>query len=276
MSGHDSTLRLSAPDEASWIDPGVLGRLHRIVVVPASGAWSAMPGHRLPPGALLYGPESSGQRALVAWVASQLDVPLVTVDLTTALRPSVIAMLAATRRAIFERNCVLLLDGLDAVAAHSELRRHLGVYLDGLQTIDVEHRPLVMTTSDRPWALDPDWIGLGRLDRLVHVPPPQWDGRIARLTALGERCGLHLGDSVQVLAAATAGWSGADLDAVVAELVERITSGSMPLVAPAVASVVADYAEHRVDWRHQIAPWGAAVARRGRTDDLVGWLSAHG
>jgi len=276
MSGYDSTLRWPVPDDVSWVNPGVPDRLHRIVVVPASGAWSAMPGHRLPTGALLYGPESSGKRTLVASVASQLDVPLVTVDLTTALRPSVIAMLAATKRAIFERNCVLLLDGLDAVAAHPELRRHLGAYLDGLQTIDEDHRPLVMTTSARPWALDPDWIGLGRLDRLVHVPPPQWESRIARLAAQGERLGLHLGDSVQALATATAGWSGVDLDAVVGELAGLVTAGSMPLVAPAVASVVAEHGEHRVDWRDQIAPWGASVAMRGRTDDLVRWLSAHG
>jgi transitional endoplasmic reticulum ATPase len=86
--------------------------------------------------------------------------------------------------------------------------------LDGLTPLE---RVIVVGATNRPEAIDPAMLRPGRFDKILYVPPPDIDGRIAILTRNMQ--GVPMADEVSLrdIAVQTEGYSGADIVALCRE-----------------------------------------------------------
>jgi SpoVK/Ycf46/Vps4 family AAA+-type ATPase len=243
--------------------PSVVQRLRSIVVHPVTSAWAGTPEVVAPTGVLLYGPPGDASGALAMAVGRELGVDPVEIDartndLTPPVEPSVIHLGS--------------LDTLHRTAGgHGKAISDLFEQIVEVRAI---HRPLLIATSAAPWHLDPTLFATGRLDRLVFVPPPSWEARVVALDMGVATRGLDIGQRVSLLAAATVGWSGADLD----ELLEQLSlePGEAPMSEVGRSSflldVVSRIAPRTRSWIGRAREMAAARAEDGMIDDLVAWL----
>jgi len=190
-----------------------------------------------PTGMLLYGPPGTGKTLLARAVAAEAGVNLVTVAGPELLDRYVGESEKAVRE-VFERArqaapSVVLLDEVDAVArarggTESEVgERVVSQLLTELDRAADNPSLAVVATTNRREALDPALLRPGRLETHVEVPAPDRDAR--RATFAVHVAGKPLADDVDLdaLARETAGYSGADVEAVCREAamsaVERVT-----------------------------------------------------
>jgi transitional endoplasmic reticulum ATPase len=82
------------------------------------------------------------------------------------------------------------------------------VLLDGLEA---RGQVAVVATTNRREAIDPALLRPGRLDYHIEVPCPDHEGRLAILRVCLAKMKTRRGVPVDALAAATAGYSGAEL-----------------------------------------------------------------
>jgi len=89
--------------------------------------------------------------------------------------------------------------------------RLLSSLLTEMDGLELATGVLVLAATNRPWALDPALLRPGRFDHVVFVGPPSLADR-REILAVHTR-GLRLGADVdaEALAAATEGYSGAEL-----------------------------------------------------------------
>jgi transitional endoplasmic reticulum ATPase len=180
-----------------------------------------------PTGILLHGPPGTGKTLLARAAAAEAGVNLVTVAGPELLDRYVGESEKAVRE-VFERArqaapSVVLLDEVDAVArsrgsGESEVgERVVSQLLTELDRAADNPSLAVVATTNRREALDPALLRPGRLETHVEVPAPD---RAAR-RAIFE---VHLADKpldedvdLDQLARSTAGYSGADVEAVCRE-----------------------------------------------------------
>jgi transitional endoplasmic reticulum ATPase len=180
-----------------------------------------------PTGLLLHGPPGTGKTLLARAAAAEAGVNLVTVAGPELLDRYVGESEKAVRE-VFERArqaapAVVLLDEVDAVArargtSDSEVgERVVSQLLTELDRAADNPSLAVVATTNRKDALDPALLRPGRLETHVEVPAPDRAARRAVFAVHAE--GAPLGDDVDLddLAAATPGYSGADIEAVVRE-----------------------------------------------------------
>ena len=238
---------------------GVKQRLGSIALSPTAAAWSGLAGAVRPGGILLHGPAGPAVPSLVRALAGELGVPFVVLDLAEwcdlDLGQAGIGILHVT--------------GLDEVVdSGSDAVARLTRALDRQHRDGDPFRPLVVATSSAPWELDTALFDTGRLDRLVFVPPPDWNARHAQLSERGRALGLDLSVRLDELTAATAGWTGADLDRLVVRIAGGDVGGLLDVVAEvgSTASMWMERARVMVNFWHD----------RGMVDDLVGYLRRIG
>jgi transitional endoplasmic reticulum ATPase len=75
----------------------------------------------------------------------------------------------------------------------------------------------VIGATNRPDLIDPALLRPGRLERLVYVPPPDADGRVAILRAAAKSVPLDDDVDLGALGAELAGFSAADCAALIRE-----------------------------------------------------------
>lgn len=129
-----------------------------------------------------------------------------------------------------------------------------------------ETRDVVLIgVSHRPWALPPALFGDGGFERMVFVPPPDWDARRFRIweSAWGSR--LSVAD-LDRLVVATEGWAGPDVAAL-----GDVSVGSVDQLLAAVGETVPG----TVEWLARSRDMIRALDSYGRVDDLVGYLQRY-
>jgi cell division protease FtsH len=116
--------------------------------------------------------------------------------------------------------CIIFIDELDAlgkmrgisaVGVHEEREQTLNQLLAEMDGFDPRKGIVVMSATNRPEVLDPALLRAGRFDRRVVVDRPDVRGREAILRLHARAVKLASDVDLQVVAARTTGFAGADL-----------------------------------------------------------------
>jgi cell division protease FtsH len=246
-------------------------------------------GARGPRGVLMAGPPGTGKTLLARAVAGEAHVPFLSVSGSSFVEMFV-GVGAARVRDLFQQArtrapAIVFIDEIDALGArrdhggfpgNDEREQTLNQMLAEMDGFDDAGGVVVLAATNRPDALDPALRRPGRFDREVTVPLPNRAERRAILTSHARGKHLDAGTDFDQLAAATPGFSGADLANLVNEAaLTAVRAGRTTLTA-------ADFTAARdrvvLGARHSVplaAGELATVALHEAGHALVATLSPH-
>lgn len=207
---------------------GVKQRLDRAFLAPVRNPEMFKSfGREIRGGLILFGPPGCGKTFIARALAGEIGAKFFDVGISDILD----MWIGSSERNLHElfdnarqsQPAVVFLDEVDALGQRRTQLRHaphlrnvvnqLLAELDGSKSRNTG--VFVLGATNHPWDLDPALRRPGRFDQLVFVPPPDERARreILRLKLAGRPLapGLELG----AIAAATDGFSGADLQALV-------------------------------------------------------------
>jgi SpoVK/Ycf46/Vps4 family AAA+-type ATPase len=239
-------------------------------------------------GILMYGPPGCGKTHLARATAGEVRAGFVAVGIDQVLDmwigSSERNLHAVFERARRSRPCVLFFDEVDALgASRADLRASAGRHLinqflaelDGVQ--HANEGVLVLAATNAPWYLDSAFRRPGRFDRVLFVPPPDAPARAAILRILCRDKPTGEIDYDHV-AGRTAGFSGADLKAVVdlaveARLREAIKAGvPKPLTAKDLTGAARRVKPSTREWFANARNYALYANQGGLYDDLLPYL----
>ena len=183
-------------------------------------------GGRIPKGVLLMGPPGTGKTMLARAVAGEANVPFYSISGSDFVEMFV-GVGASRVRDLFETGkknapCIIFIDELDAVGrhrgagiggGHDEREQTLNQLLVEMQGFDTSEGVILIAATNRPDVLDPALLRPGRFDRQIVVDLPDVGGRESILI-VHTKDPYKLAEDVElnVLAKATPGFSGADIE----------------------------------------------------------------
>jgi len=187
-------------------------------------------GGRIPKGCLLVGPPGTGKTLMARAIAGEAGVPFFSISGSDFVEMFV-GVGASRVRDLFVQGkknapCIIFIDEIDAVGRHrgaglggghderEQTLNQLLVEMDGFET---NEGVILIAATNRPDVLDPALLRPGRFDRRVVVPRPDVKGREGILQVHTKRVPLGADVDVGVLARATPGFAGADLENLVNE-----------------------------------------------------------
>lgn len=187
-------------------------------------------GARIPKGVLLVGAPGTGKTLLAKAAAGEAGVKFFVASGSDFVE--MFAGVGASRaRDLFKSAresapCILFLDEIDAVGrqrggsfsgAHDERDQTLNQILVEMDGFPTDAAVIVMAATNRPDILDSALTRPGRFDRKIILDLPDVDGRLAILGVHAARRKVAEGIDLSVIARATPGFSGAELEALVNE-----------------------------------------------------------
>ncbi len=182
-------------------------------------------------GILLYGPPGCGKTHLARATAGQVNANFISVGISEVLD----MWIGSSERNLHEifdiarKNtpCILFFDEIDALGANrNDMRQSAGraiinQFLAELDGIDADNEGvLVLGATNTPWYLDPAFRRPGRFDRIIFVAPPNKGAR-AVIFELKLRNVPTENIDFSVLARATEGFSGADIESCIDVAIEE-------------------------------------------------------
>jgi len=181
-------------------------------------------GARIPKGVLLVGPPGTGKTLLARAVAGEAGVPFFSISGADFVEMFV-GVGAARVRDLFKQAkehapCIIFIDELDAIgrqrgvhmgAVNDEREQTLNALLVEMDGFESNTGVIILAATNRPEILDRALLRPGRFDRQVVVDAPDLDGREAILKVHARNKKLAPDVDLRRVAAATAGFSGADL-----------------------------------------------------------------
>ncbi len=187
-------------------------------------------GARIPKGVLLYGPPGTGKTLLARATAGEAGVPFFSISGSDFVEMFV-GVGASRVRDLFEQAkqaspCIIFIDEIDAVGrhrgagmggGHDEREQTLNQLLVEMDGFEQKDNVILIAATNRPDILDPALLRPGRFDRQIVVDRPDRKGRrdILEVHSKGKPLSKEL--DLDVLAAQTPGFTGADLANVINE-----------------------------------------------------------
>ncbi|WP_255195681.1 AAA family ATPase [Halorarius litoreus] len=177
-----------------------------------------------PSGVLLYGPPGTGKTLLARALAGETGVNFIHVA-GPELLDRYVGESEKSVREVFDRArqaspAILFFDEIDAIASkrgdgEEVTERVVSQLLTEMDNAAANPNVVVLAATNRRDALDPALLRPGRLESHVKVPQPDADGRRAILAVHTTGKPLHEDVDLDALAGETAGYSGAELAALV-------------------------------------------------------------
>jgi cell division protease FtsH len=181
-------------------------------------------GGKLPRGVLLVGPPGTGKTLLARAVAGEAEVPFFYVNGSEFIQLFV-GVGAARVRELFDEAkaaapAIVFIDEVDAVGrsrgaglggGNDEREQTLNQLLSEMDGFTPNDHTVVIAATNRPDVLDPALLRPGRFDRRVVIDRPECEARTAILRVHTRQKPLAPDVSLNDLARATPGFSGADL-----------------------------------------------------------------
>ncbi len=183
-------------------------------------------GGRPPKGVLLYGEPGVGKTLLAKAIAGEAHVPFISISGSDFVEMFV-GVGAARVRDLFETAkkhapCIIFIDEIDAVGrtrgalniggGHDEREQTLNQLLVEMDGFDTSEGIIVIAATNRPDILDPALLRPGRFDRQIFLPRPDVRGRYEILKAHARNKKLAPDVDLELVARATPGFTGADLE----------------------------------------------------------------
>jgi len=198
-----------------------------------------------PSGVLLYGPPGTGKTLLARALAGESEVNFIHVNGPEVL-DRYVGESEKTVRKIFDRArqaapSIVFLDEIDAIAGrrgegHEVTERVVSQLLTEMDGLEDNPNVVVLAATNRREVLDPALLRPGRLESHVEVPLPDEAARRAILEVHGAGKPFDDDVSIDAIAAETAGYSGAELEALVREASMRAIREFAREVGPAEAN----------------------------------------
>ncbi len=188
-------------------------------------------GGRPPKGVLLYGEPGVGKTLLAKAIAGEAHVPFISASGSDFVEMFV-GVGAARVRDLFEtakKNapCIIFIDEIDAVGrsrgainlggGNDEREQTLNQLLVEMDGFDTSEGIIVIAATNRPDILDSALLRPGRFDRRIFIPKPDVKGRYEILKVHAKNKKLDNDVDLEVVARATSGFTGADLENILNE-----------------------------------------------------------
>lgn len=185
-------------------------------------------GLTLPRGVLLYGPPGCAKTSIAKCLAKEANMTFIATSAAEVYSPYVgcaerfITQIFDTARK--NAPCLIFLDEIDSLVGRrtvgggggsgSVQLRILSTLLtemDGIVSASQHGHILVVAATNRPDMIDDAVMRPGRFDKLIHVPAPDLQSRLALLQLHARRMPFHPNVQLEKIAARTERFSGADI-----------------------------------------------------------------
>ena len=233
---------LSAPPSTTWDDiagdaGGAKTALRQAVEWPRTkrSAYKAL-GLSTPRGILLHGPPGCAKTTLARAAAGSSGVAFLSLSPADVYASSYVGEAEAIVRRAFDlarsaAPCVLFFDEIDAIigtdehndGSHGMSRgssteaRVLSTFLNEMDGVDgsLNDNVLVLGATNRPWTLDAALLRPGRFDKIIYVPPPDYEARRSILSMQCKKWPVSAEDPINVAEmadeAVSGGMTGAEI-----------------------------------------------------------------
>lgn len=246
-------------------------------------------GKKIGGGILMYGPPGCGKTFLAKATAGEIDAKFISLGLHDIL-DMWMGNSEKNLHEVFEvarknKPCVLFIDEVDALGASrtdmrtSAMRQIINQFLAELDGVkDNNEGVLILAATNAPWSVDSAFRRPGRFDRVIFVAPPDEESRKEILEGLIKEKPTDKIDTKEI-AKLTAGYSGADLKALVdiaveSKLEESLAKGSLqPVTQKDMVKAVKVHKPTTAEWFGTARNYALYANETGLYDEILQYLN---